>query len=221
MNPCPFISYLLFVGWRQARIRGDVVHIQLHLLDLRLHIFLGRDIPRGGLVAFRKLNVVEIHRNTVTDIHIYLLHHTRSIDGADHFIYSFRSRRRSGKSFCGAVFIPDSERHFGPLLDPGFEDVRSIRLVFYLAAETVGDRRNLRDVGCGKPGLQKFAPIDIQICSVRVRPRSYDIRNALFDTVPFPDKLFGDIVAGAELYIFFRNQVSCRRLVTFGELNVI
>ena len=73
----------------------------------------------------------------------------------------------------------------------------------------------------GKPGLQKFAPIDIQICSVRVRPRSYDIRNALFDTVPFPDKLFGDIVAGAELYIFFRNQVSCRRLVTFGELNVI
>ena len=204
MNPRPFISYLLFVGGRQARIRGDVVHIQLHLLDLRLHILLGRDIPRGGFVAFRKLNVVEIHGNTFVDIHVYLLYHTRSIDGVDHFIYSFRSRRRSGKHFFGAVFVCDTERNFGALLDPGFEDVRSIRLVFYLAAETVGDRRNQGGVGCDKPGLNKFAPIDTQICSVRVRPRSYDIRNALFGAVPFPDKLLGDIVAGADLQVVHR-----------------
>ena len=208
----------MFIGGCQARIRGNVVHIQLHLFDLRLHILFGRDIPRGGLVAFRKLNVVEIHGNTFADIHVYLLYHTRSIDGVDHFIYSFRSRRRSGKHFFGAVFVYDTERNFGTLLDSGFEDVRSIRLVFYLAAETVGDRRNLGGVGCGKPGLYKFAPIDIQICSVRVRPRSYDIRNALFDTVPFPDKLFSDIVAGAELKI--RNLVfgfvGCRIIGVFG-----
>ena len=153
MNPRPFVSHLLFVGGRQARIRGDVVHIHLHLLDLRLHILFCYDIPRGCLVAFRKLDLVEIHGNTFADIQVYLLHHTRSIEGVDHFIYSFRSRRRSGKHFFGAVFVCDAERNFGTLLDPGFEDVRSIRLVFYLAAETVGDRRNLGGVGCGKPGL--------------------------------------------------------------------
>ena len=73
MNPRPFISHLLFVGGRQARIRGDVVHIQLHLFDLRLHILFGRDVSRGGLVAFRKLNIVQVDRVPGDDIEDYFL----------------------------------------------------------------------------------------------------------------------------------------------------
>ena len=178
----------------------------LCLLDLRLHILFGRDIPRGGLVAFRQLNVVQVDRVPGNYIENYFLQGLARLGRIDRFIQLGCGRRRRRRHVLVGVVVIDRTEYYSTrtvgLLDTGLEDIGHAGLVSDLTAETILPGCDLIG-GCGRyAGIRRFTGVDGKVCSVCVRTGRHHIRNALFDTVPRIEELSGDVVTGSELKIF-------------------
>ena len=196
----------MFIGGCQTRIRGDVVHIELHLLDLRLYILLGRDVSRGRLVAFRELNVID--QDTIrfaSGIELTV----RSRDAVQRLsllcgIDSFDKTRLipvNGYELHRAVRIderevhsPNGRGHFIQQFPPHFETVLHILLKLYPASEDVGTGRV-----SGGDDLLHGPVVHALVAAVGIAAREYDVRFSLRIVVPVGNIHFGDIVAGPEL----------------------
>ena len=140
----------------------------------------------------------------------------------DRFIQLGCGRRRRCRHKLIGIIVIDRTKHNSPLtvglLDPGLEDIGHTGLVSDLTSETIRPVYDLARRCNSHSCIARFVGIDPHVCSIRVRTGRYHVRNTLFGAVPFPDKLLGDVVAGAELKIrnFVFGFVGCRIIGVFG-----